>query len=149
MMTRSGRGAAVAAALLVWGSARAGAMGWPGTRAAPTRAGFDLDEECGLAKADRARTPSTTCLGCHDGTATPGVAFANLHGGPSGAHPVDIDYFAASASNRQLAPPFDLPRAVVLVAGRVACTTCHDGTSTSPGRVAGELVSLCDGCHVM
>jgi predicted CXXCH cytochrome family protein len=150
MVTRSGLGAAVAAALLLLGSARAGAAGWPGARGARVRASSDPYEECGLAKADRARTPSTACLSCHDGTATPTLAFANRHGGPGGgAHPVDTDYFAASMGNRRLAQPFDLPRAVVLVDGRVACTSCHDGMSTNAARVAGELVSLCTSCHVM
>lgn len=136
-MQRGTRAAAAAVALL--GGAVVAGASTPGASA------------CELGAAAREATPSTACMACHDGAAGPGVSFqmSPAGGRPGFDHPVEIDYAAASARDHRLVPPGELPDELVLVGGKVACTTCHDGRSEEPGRVAGRLVALCTACHRM
>ena len=116
----------------------------PGERVAAAAAGDDL---CELATADRAHTRSRSCLSCHDGSIASG-RMARAHEG-GGSHPVDVDYLASQARRPGLRPSGTLPPAVVLVGGRVACTTCHDPRSTERGKPAVTMSrsALCFGCH--
>jgi len=100
---------------------------------------------CLLARADRASTPSRVCAACHDGTvAATGVP------GLRGEHPVGVDYAAARARRRWSL--LDRPGpALVLVGGRVECTTCHDGASGERHHTALPMArsALCLSCHGM
>jgi predicted CXXCH cytochrome family protein len=92
----------------------------------------------------RSLTPSSLCLACHDGsvtTATPTRA--------DDTHRVSVDYESARAAGIPLVPTADTPRAIVFVAGKVECTTCHDPASTLPHATAMPLgrSALCLGCH--
>jgi predicted CXXCH cytochrome family protein len=102
---------------------------------------------CELATADRSRTPSRSCLGCHDGSVASG-RLARAHEG-SGVHPVDVDYAAAQVRRSGLRPRGALPPALVLVDGKVACVTCHDPRSPEHGKPALPLrrSALCFACH--
>jgi predicted CXXCH cytochrome family protein len=102
---------------------------------------------CELARADRTRATARDCMQCHDGSAGPGVGFQMSGDGHGMGHPVDVDYpsFAAAHSD-QYQQAARLPREVVLVRGRIQCTTCHDGASRDPKRVV-EVQDLCLACH--
>jgi predicted CXXCH cytochrome family protein len=101
---------------------------------------------CELSRMDRARTPSTACMQCHDGTAGPGVP-AEMAGGGGRSHPVGVDYAdAAYRKPERYNPASSLPRDVPLVEGRIACTTCHDGALTTPQHVV-QRPGLCLACH--
>jgi hypothetical protein len=98
----------------------------------------DPPSPCELARSDRTRTPSSRCLGCHDGSAGSTL-------GPS--HPVEVDYATASArSPGRYVPAALLPAEVTLVAGRVACVSCHAQASPHPKRAV-EPATLCTACH--
>jgi predicted CXXCH cytochrome family protein len=104
-------------------------------------------ELCELRGADRAGTPARSCLTCHDGSVASGhLARADERG--SGRHPVEVEYALAQARGRgalRVAPAAELP----LVGGKVTCTTCHDGHSREPAKVAVPMrgSALCFGCH--
>jgi hypothetical protein len=108
--------------------------------------------ECELARADRAHTTSERCIACHDGTAGPsigrfgGTGSAGV-GVPMANHPVGIPYAAAAARQpSKYAPASALPADVPLVAGKIECTTCHDGNATNPQRLP-RLWETCTACH--
>jgi predicted CXXCH cytochrome family protein len=106
---------------------------------------------CTLPRVDRARTGSRACIGCHDGSIGLGAAHALAGGAPGGEHPVDVSYARAFARQPgSYRSAFDLPRAVVLPEGRVACTSCHDAASAEPHRAAVPMggSALCFTCHV-
>jgi predicted CXXCH cytochrome family protein len=116
-------------------------------RDAPALADPD-PETCGLQRVDRAATPSSDCMSCHDGSAAGAVGFSMRAGGGGMDHPVAVDYDAASARHPgRYAPRGTLPASVPLVNGRVECTSCHDGASTAPNHVAAEAAQLCYACH--
>jgi hypothetical protein len=95
---------------------------------------------CELARADRARTSSASCLACHDGA-------AGRELGPS--HPVEVDYGSAAAREPDRYVPAALLRAdVPLVDGKVSCTSCHDGASPHAKRAV-DPGRLCLACHQM
>lgn len=106
-------------------------------------------EVCTLARIDRARTPSSYCLGCHDGTIAPSVTrFSEIRHDRS--HPVGTDYAAIQATGfGALRPPAELDPALVLVDGKLECTTCHDGDAPSPSHTALPMnrSAMCLGCH--
>ena len=100
---------------------------------------------CELSRVDRATTQSSTCMACHDGSVGPTVGFEMVPGGMS--HPVSVDYALAAASHPDTyVPPTLLPAGVLLVNGKVECTSCHDGALTTPNHVV-EPTTLCYGCH--
>jgi predicted CXXCH cytochrome family protein len=102
---------------------------------------------CELSRMDRARTPSTACMQCHDGSAGPAVPYEMKAGGGGMSHPVGVDYAAAAArAPGRYQPESALPRDVPLVGGRIECTTCHDGSLTTPKQVV-EQSRLCYACH--
>lgn len=119
--------------------------------AAPPRAGAHaraaLYGPCELATADRRATSSQRCVACHDGTAAAAVALGS--GASRAEHPVDVDYERSRFDGQRLRPSAELPRALVLVAGRVACTTCHASDSTEPGHTAMTMhrSAMCLACH--
>jgi hypothetical protein len=121
-----------------------------GAAAALTVAGARAGGEspCELNGAIRRTTGSRSCVSCHDGTAAPAISqgTGSAYAGVT-SHPVGISYAeAASRHPGTYVPPSQLPKEIVLVGGKVECTTCHDGTSTLPHRVAGES-ELCLACH--
>ncbi|HET8542163.1 MAG TPA: hypothetical protein VFL83_19960 [Anaeromyxobacter sp.] len=115
-----------------------------GDRGAP---GSPPPTVCELRGADRARTSSLRCMACHDGGSAPMIAFQMSADGRGMSHPVEVDYAATAARHpERYHPPASLPRDVPLVRGRVACTSCHDGASPDPKRVA-VVPLLCESCH--
>ena len=106
-------------------------------------------EVCELRGADRGRTPSVRCMGCHDGSAGPSVHYRTVPDGSGMSHPVEVVYGAVHARRPdRYAPPESLPREVPLVGGKVACTSCHDGSAPGSKRVA-QVRDLCLACHRM
>ncbi len=95
---------------------------------------------CELHGSDRAHASIGKCAVCHDGSAGPGVFFGQ-------GHPVDVPY--ASSWSRPLVPSAMLPREIVLVSGRVECTSCHDGASKAAHHLALPGRDLCLACHRM
>lgn len=100
---------------------------------------------CTLPAIDRASTPSSACLTCHDGSS----ASDARHG-----HRFGIDYAGARARpSSDLRPDPQGVNNVLLQAGQVACVSCHAPTSTLPYHLAaptgGALADrLCSACHV-
>ncbi len=116
-----------------WKAIAAGVLGV----ALSARAG-DRQAPCELPRADRAAAASATCLACHDGSAARGLGES---------HPVEVDYPAAFARDPdRYAPAASLPPEVLLVGGRVTCTSCHDGASPHRARAV-EPARLCQACH--
>lgn len=102
------------------------------------------DSICALSRIDRARTLSSTCLACHDGSAAPAIG---LQAAPAhAAHPVSVSYARAPAD---VAVRAQGPRdaRVVLPAGRVECVTCHAEQGPGPHKTVVALRDLCVGCH--
>lgn len=140
---------------LRFGGAPAAALGLALVGAAVTARAIEpggaaeSESACELQGAVRAGTSSTACMACHDGGSGPGVSFRMPRAAdtPGLDHPIEIDYAQASARNGWLVSPGELPAELVLVEGRVSCTTCHDGASSEPRRVAGRLMDLCTSCH--
>ncbi|HET9598586.1 MAG TPA: cytochrome c3 family protein [Anaeromyxobacteraceae bacterium] len=101
-----------------------------------------LDPACQLGAAPRSLTPSTECLGCHDGTEA-------AVRGSSSHHPFASDYEAARLRGVPLRPFQDVPAQIVLVGGQVACTSCHAAASPEAAHVALSMggSGLCLGCH--
>jgi len=94
-------------------------------------------------------------MACHDGGVGQVVGSLTSSGtgsaarAPAASHPVGVLYAAAAARQPgRLAPPSTLPQDVPLVAGRIECTTCHDGRSTNPYRVV-RTAGLCTACHTL
>jgi predicted CXXCH cytochrome family protein len=138
------RGALVLALAAV--AAGAGAESTGGGAAVGLEAGPDPGT-CELGRVDRAATPSRVCMSCHDGTAGAAVGFSMRAGGGGMDHPVGVDYAAAAARRPgRYVPAGAVPRSVPLVDGRVECTSCHDGASSSPSHVAAQP-QLCYACH--
>lgn len=103
---------------------------------------------CTLHQVDRARTPSRSCIGCHDGSVGAAIPFQMRHSDLGASHPVDVSYDAAAAKKPgEYVPSSRLPPDVPLVEGKVACTSCHDGQSTEPRQVV-NLPNLCLACHI-
>jgi predicted CXXCH cytochrome family protein len=102
---------------------------------------------CELATADRRSTSSQRCLACHDGTAAAAVPLG--YGAGPGDHPVEMEYERSRMSGRSLRPTAELPQALPLVGGRVACTTCHSIESAEPGHTAMTMQrsAMCLACH--
>ena len=108
-----------------------------------------MPKTCELGSADRARTPSVRCMGCHDGVVGKGVGFEMAPDGRGMSHPVEVNYAAIAARNpTRYHPAGSLPPELPLVNGRIACTTCHDGASPDPKRVV-VVPRLCESCHKM
>ncbi len=136
-----GVGAACTAAVIA-------AIGW-GTRNDPLDGPVQLTV-CELRFADRARTPTRACVACHDGSVGSEIGFEVRATHQANAnHPVDVSYAEAAARDPRLAPESALPPDVILVEGRVACTTCHDGASTDRGHAVRGRPDLCTSCHRM
>lgn len=134
-------------AVCALGSILAGAG--TGSAGGPLRPEVEL-KVCELRNADRARTSTRSCIACHDGSVGPGAGFEMRAGNQPGLdHPVDVPYAEAAARDPRLAPASALPPDVILVNGRVACTTCHDGASTERGHAVRGQPELCTSCHRM
>lgn len=117
-------------------------------------------EVCELVNAMPGRTPSSSCMGCHDGTIGPVAnvifpstleGFVNTpHDPGSSSHPVDLDYDAsAQRQPGSLTPSGALPSEVVLQEGKLTCVTCHHPDSTQPFRtsLSMDASALCIACH--
>lgn len=107
----------------------------------PLRRASLTDDECLLGLLPRSAVDSQHCLPCH-------IARAKEHGRPLNfqAHPIGIDYDDAVKRGRvSLHPVERLPLAVVLVDGRVECTTCHSEHTNLSSQVATRR--LCFACH--
>jgi predicted CXXCH cytochrome family protein len=123
---------------------------WVGVLAAAAlaaSAGARAADGCELAHVNRRTATSAACAGCHERIAANAVA-RGPEGHPAG-HPVEVDYAAeVAAQPDRLAPASSLPPEIPLVAGKIQCTTCHDGASTDRRRklVAPTRV-LCLACH--
>ena len=125
------------------------------------RAPTPMPEVCELPNAMPGRTPTRSCMGCHDGTigSLADVTFpSTLEGFPSAplapgsnSHPVDVDY-AAAAQRRpdSFTPVAALPREVLLLDGKITCVTCHHPDSPERFRVALSMdrSALCFSCHL-
>jgi predicted CXXCH cytochrome family protein len=110
-------------------------------------AGEGGDARCELSRLDRARTPSTACMQCHEGTAGAAVPSRMTVRGDGSSHRVGVEYAAAAArAPERYAPASALPPDVPLVAGRIECTTCHDGALATPHQVVAQP-RLCLACH--
>jgi predicted CXXCH cytochrome family protein len=129
------------AALAGAGLAAATFAAGTGARAAPPAQGA-----CALPAADRRVTPSGACMRCHG---PPDGKMFKMPGRGFG-HPVDVDYEAARAARAgRLRAAKDLPAALPLVDGKIACTTCHAPRSTTPSMlVLSADGPLCVACHV-
>jgi hypothetical protein len=102
---------------------------------------------CELSRVERGMASSRSCLACHDGSTGPAIAYQMSPDGRGMSHPVEIDYQrAAAARPGQYQAITALPPEVPLVAGRIECTTCHDGASHDPKRVV-AVRNLCTVCH--
>jgi predicted CXXCH cytochrome family protein len=134
------------------GRAALGALALTSVARAALADGFLDDEICGLRTRSRWVATSESCVACHDGAIGEVVhaSFPALGARIGESHPVEIQYddVAAKSPGRYRARA-EVPRALWLPGGRVTCTTCHDGTSAEPSRVAMPLASsrLCFGCH--
>lgn len=116
-------------------------------------------EVCQLSVATPGKTPTSACMGCHDGSvaamadvsfpAAPGFA-GEPHDSGNGAHPIDLDY-EASAQRRpgSFTPVSALPREVTLQDGKITCLTCHRPDSQERFRVSLSMdgSGLCLSCH--
>jgi hypothetical protein len=142
-----GRGRAALFAAAAWALAGAGRWEVPAAHRPAEGEASPRETVCELGRADRARTPSAQCLACHDGAAATGVGFAprasNL---PGLDHPVEVDYEAARLRSPRLRPRAALPREIVLVNGRITCTTCHDGAAQTRAHTVPQE-QLCTSCH--
>lgn len=122
--------------------------------------GFSSARVCELGRVDRAHVDSSKCLSCHDGSVAPLVhasipsaSFETLSapaGQAQGSHPVEVDYFAASARRPALFKAVGaLPQGLVLSDGKVTCGTCHDIRSGREHYVAVSMdhSAMCTSCH--
>jgi hypothetical protein len=101
---------------------------------------------CTLGRVDRANTPSSRCLSCHDGSVAPAVTGTAVFPGDHGAHPVSVSYaFAPRGVSIRALGPRDAR--VVLPAGRVECVTCHEGRGRGPHHTVIPPAELCASCH--
>lgn len=109
-----------------------------------TLAALQPEETCALARVERAKTLSSTCLSCHDGGAAPAITPHDTR--VPGSHPVSVPYASARAAvSLRRSGPRD--PAVVLPAGRVECVTCHAADGQGPHRTVLATAALCTGCH--
>jgi hypothetical protein len=91
---------------------------------------------------DRAATPSSACMTCHDGSKAVDARTG---------HRYDIEYRSAFDSGLRPNPEQFNPK-IVLSNGRVTCLTCHDPTSPADFHLAGPLGGpvkqrMCVACH--
>jgi len=105
-------------------------------------ASIGVETPCELSTVNRAVTSSSQCVSCHDGSAATHVTW----GADRRSHPIGMRYADVWVQSRAGLNGI-IPRALVLVEGRVECTTCHDGASLEPHRVAVPLRSICTDCH--
>jgi hypothetical protein len=99
------------------------------------------ESPCGLSGAVRSLTSSKACVTCHDGSEASPISLGR------NSHPVGIDYAdAASRHPGTYTSISQLPPEVALVGGKVECTSCHDGASRRPFKLAGGS-DICLGCH--
>ena len=113
-----------------------------GQNSRPVDQSYSGKLECALAVVDRKTTSSSKCLGCHDGSVSkliPTHSGVDVH--PSGrVYPANGAYHPAST----LGPE------VVLVNGRLECTSCHDGAAKTRNHVVQPArVHLCQVCHAL
>jgi predicted CXXCH cytochrome family protein len=134
------------------GRAALGSLALAAVARAALADGLVHDEICGLRTRSRWVQTSESCVACHDGAIGDVVhaSFPALGAGIGESHPVEVAYdeVVVRAPGRYRARA-ELPRALWLPGGRVTCTTCHDGASSEPARVAMPLAAsrLCFGCH--
>ncbi len=132
---------ATVAALAVIPTVVAGVAPKHGSTAAPGT--------CDMRTADRRAPDSSRCLGCHDGSVA--VAISPRASSTPGEHPVGVDYEAARMRAREgtLRAAGELPPALPLVNGKVACITCHSADSREPSHTTLPMAGsrLCFACH--
>jgi predicted CXXCH cytochrome family protein len=140
------RSLAAAALLAVLAAA---ALAGVATRAALPE-GWPERTRCELPFVARDQADPTSCAGCHSNGGRELPRYFEMS--PRGfGHPVGIDYAAVQRRTpADFLPPEQLPAAVPLVGGRVACTSCHDASSALPHHtVLGAERDLCLACHRM
>ncbi|MBI4815243.1 MAG: hypothetical protein HY791_03225 [Deltaproteobacteria bacterium] len=110
-----------------------------------------LDPLCLLGWVDRGRTEARACLSCHDGSVSTGREH-EVRGVGLESHPVDVPYESRQVGRtNSLRPTVQLEPAIVLVDGRLVCTSCHDGSSSLPAKLAISMngSGLCLACHAL
>jgi predicted CXXCH cytochrome family protein len=105
-------------------------------------------EACRLRWAIRERSDGSSCRDCHSLPDTPAGRIMRRHAG--GEHNSGVLYEEAVGRGAlHLRPVRELPAEIVLVGGRVTCTTCHDPASRARQKTAmpGGVLDLCTACH--
>lgn len=101
----------------------------------------EADAGCSLPIAFRPESRVADCTACHQRIGALGHA----------SHRVDVEFAQVWAARQSdFRPPSSLPPEVVLVNGRVVCTTCHDPASQLPMSLALPVdpkPRLCLSCH--
>lgn len=94
---------------------------------------------CTLPDAERSSTRSDACLSCHDGSVASDRHSTHVH----------VSYLEYMRTGRYALRPYGPVRPVLLVEGRVECTSCHDGHAGQPHALAATLAgsALCRSCH--
>jgi predicted CXXCH cytochrome family protein len=108
-----------------------------------------IKQQCELAWAPREKTTSRDCLLCHDGSVAKGTDVRLQATGDSrGAnHAVGMLYANTRRGLRLRSAP---AKELVLVDGRVECTTCHAprGFGAACTALPNEGSALCLACHM-
>jgi predicted CXXCH cytochrome family protein len=107
-------------------------------------------ETCRLRWAIRERSDGASCRECHSLPDTPAGRIMRRHAG--GEHNSGVRYEEATARGAlRLRAVRDLPAEIVLVGGRITCTTCHDPASRARKKTAmpGGVLDLCTACHLL
>lgn len=107
-----------------------------------------IKQQCELAWAPRERTTSRNCLLCHDGSVANGtdVRLQTTEGARGANHAVGMLYANTRPGLRLKAA---LAKELVLVDGRVECTTCHarGGFGAASTALPTDGSALCLACH--
>jgi len=98
---------------------------------------------------------SVQCMACHDERGQgPGVELigSNIarHATGSMEHPIGVDYAQAYAYGGYRSPE-ELPPSISLPGGQVSCISCHEGYSSTHGKMVStnEGSNLCFQCHAL
>jgi len=112
-------------------------------KVAPPASAAPAASACTLALVqDRATTPSSACMTCHDGSKAVDARTG---------HRYDIDYRSAFTQDLRPQPDVFNPR-IVLSNGKVTCLSCHDPSSSLGSHLASPLDGpverrMCVACH--
>ncbi len=100
---------------------------------------------------------SRECINCHERkgeSADDDIISGGKHPGMSAisiTHSIGTDYVSASISRQNLRKADELPPAMTLVDGRIACITCHNPLNPQRNNLAVETQgsALCFACHLI